>query len=174
MLRLHYCIQVKAMRLNVMFVGLTLALCACASAKTDSEQARAECVQRTSDGPWVHVGKQMPSEEVISRQFAAGGEEALYTLLGDPFKASSGNTTWIYESRRESLHVWCDPPAHERKYDQAFTILRVVRQGTKTLCKIEGKEFISDSILSAESAIKRADSPLGFDPRQCGSAVASP
>lgn len=151
-----------------------LSLCACASARTDAEQEKPKCIQRTSDGPWEHIGKQIPSEQAIAQKFATGGEAALLKLLGAPFTESAEETMWVYESRRESLHVWCDPPEQVRKYDQAFTIVRVARRGGRPVCEIEGKEFISPTILAAGVAIKQVGSPLGFDLRQCDAAAKVP
>lgn len=150
------------MKSTISVLALVLSLIAC----NNKEQ----CVQRTTDGPWAHVGKEMPSESVIAQEFESGGEQALAELLGAPLSKTVEETMWVYESRREAVHMWCDPVEKVVKHDQVFTIVRLRSlQGEKT-CEIEGKEFISEHLISTDAAIQKARTPLGFKLRICGAA----
>lgn len=125
------------------------------------------CVQRTSDGPWVRVGKEIPSEEEIARQFAAGKDSALLDLLGKPYRQTSDELMWVFETRSETRQVWCDPHKEQVKYDQVFTVIRVRRDGDEQICEVEGVEFIEPEVLKVEDALRRPRTPLGFGPRPC-------
>lgn len=156
---------------KILIFMAAISLCACTSTGAAAAGEKLGCIQRTTDGPWKRVGKQIPREQVIAQKFAEGGEAALLKLLGVPFAKSADETTWVYESRRESLHVWCDPPEQVHKHDQAFTIVRVTDRDGKLACEIEGKEFVGNAILTADAAIKQPRSPLGFEPHRCGAAA---
>jgi hypothetical protein len=155
---------------KIIFV-VCIILCVSTSACAGTKMSKPECVQRTSDGPWETIGKKIPHEQVIAQKFANGGEKSLIELFGVPFSRSEERTIWIYESRRESLQVWCDPDEQVRKYDQFFTVVSVIRRGDESVCEIEGREFIGTTLLEAQAVMGKPRSPLGFGPHRCGAAA---
>lgn len=144
---------------------IIIVVTACSAKESETEP----CVQRTSDGPWAEIGQKAPLERDIAQEFSTGGGEALFKLLGAPFLRTTEEAVWIFESRREAVHMWCDPSEELVKYDQFFTIIRLQIQQGKEICEIEGKEFISDRLISTDVAMQKPRSPLGFKPRLCDS-----
>lgn len=129
-----------------------------------------ECVQRTSDGPWVNVGEAPPDQNTISDAFKRGGESALVKLLGTPHDASSGARIWVFEARRETVHQWCDPPEKVRRFSQSFKIIMVESRLGVPRCEVEVREVVSNALLDVSAALA-LKSPLGYGPRPCDSEV---
>jgi hypothetical protein len=128
------------------------------------------CTERTSDGPWEHVGSAIPSEQIIAGTFSSEGTKGLVALLGKPFQDSPEEISWVFENRSSTKQVWCNPRLERIKYDQVFTVVRVRREGVQDLCEVEAIEFIESKPLRVEEALSRERTPLGFKPRPCGAA----